>query len=101
MLPILGWRNEFRWDLLVVGLFLFAVADTDYLFETAASLISCRHPARCLLADSVVTGGAGQLGTLVVGDTAPRRGLGSYAAPVACTVVALGVAVLATIHDSR
>ncbi|MGO9925256.1 MAG: diguanylate cyclase domain-containing protein, partial [Mycobacterium sp.] len=35
MLPILGWRNEFRWVLLVAGFIGFAVADTAYLFQTA------------------------------------------------------------------
>lgn len=36
MLPILGWRHEFRWGLLVIGFVLFAAADTAYLFETSA-----------------------------------------------------------------
>ncbi len=34
MLPILGWRAELRWGLLVAGFMSFAVADTFYLFQT-------------------------------------------------------------------
>ena len=36
MLPILGWRAEWRWALLVAGFMAFAVADTVYLFQTTA-----------------------------------------------------------------
>ncbi|MGA7053132.1 MAG: diguanylate cyclase, partial [Mycobacterium sp.] len=98
MMPILSWRNDFRWDLLVAGLFLFAAADTDYLFETAArsyrvgTLLDACWPIASLLVAlaSWVPWSATPL---------PKRGLGSYVAPVACTVVALGVAVLG--HNSR
>jgi diguanylate cyclase (GGDEF)-like protein len=94
MLPIVGWRNEFRWLLLVAGLIGFAVADTVYLFETSAgsyragTTLDAAWPAAALL--------------LAVASWAPnslsaptlRRGFGSYAVPVACTVVALGVVVV-------
>src|SRR5262249_35344628 len=36
MLPILGWRAEIRWGLMVAGFMSFAVADTVYLFQTSA-----------------------------------------------------------------
>src|SRR5262249_11115444 len=36
MIPILGWRSDFRWGLLSAGLIGFALADTAYLFETSA-----------------------------------------------------------------
>ena len=55
MLPILGWRNEFRWVLLVAGFVGFAVADTAYLFETSAgsyrvgTMLDALWPASSLL----------------------------------------------------
>ena len=99
MLPIIFWRNDLRWVLLVAGLILLAAADTDYLFETAdrsyrvGTLLDACWPLASLL--------------LALASWAPwsavtpplKRGLGSYGAPVACTIVALGVAVLG--HDSR
>ncbi len=94
MLPILGWRNEFRWGLLVAGFVLFAAADTAYLFETSAgayrvgTLLDACWPASSLLVAMASWAPWSSVPPL------PRRGLGSYAAPVACTVVALGVAVL-------
>ncbi len=99
MLPILGWRNEFRWALLVVGFIGFAVADTAYLFETSAgsyrvgTTLDALWPASSLLVAMASWAPWSSAAPL------PRRGLGSYAAPVACTVVALGVAVLG--HHSR
>ncbi len=36
MLPILGWRAELRWRLMVVGFMSYAVADTMYLFRSSA-----------------------------------------------------------------
>ncbi len=99
MLPILGWRNDFRWILLVVGFTLFAAADTDYLFETAdrsyrvGTLLDACWPAASLLV---------ALASWAPWSSVPplsRRGLGSYAAPVACTVVALGVTVAG--HNCR
>src|SRR5580693_4487681 len=98
MLPILGLRNEFRWGLLVLGFTLFAAADTAYLFETAAqsyrvgSLLDACWPVSSLLVAMASWAPRSSVAPLV------KQGLGSYAAPVACTVVALGVAVLG--HDS-
>ena len=62
-------------------------------------LVPGRHLARCLLARVVIVGGDGQLGASSSVAPLPRRGLGSYVESVACTVVALAVAVLG--HDSR
>ena len=99
MLPILRWRNDFRWPLLVAGFILFALADTAYLFQTSAgtyrvgtSLDAC-WPASSLLV--AMASWAPSSSVVPV----PKRGLRPYVKPVACTVVALGVAILG--HDSR
>ncbi|WP_082966832.1 bifunctional diguanylate cyclase/phosphodiesterase [Mycobacterium sp. 852002-51163_SCH5372311] len=99
MLPILGWRKEFRWGLLVAGFMLFAVSDTVYLFETSAGsyrvgtwLDAC-WPVSSLLVALASWASWSSAAPL------PRRGLGPYAVPVASTVVGLTVAVLG--HDSR
>ena len=99
MLPILGWRNDFRWPLLAAGFILFAAADTAYLFQTSVgsyrvgTLLDACWPASSLLVTMASWAPASSV--LPV----PKRALGSYVKPVACTVVALGVAILA--HDSR
>ncbi|OBK29013.1 diguanylate phosphodiesterase [Mycobacterium asiaticum] len=91
MLPILGWRNEFRWGLLVLGFFLFAAADTAYLFETAASdyrvgtMLDAFWPVSALLIATAAWTAWSSTPPLA------KRGLGAYAAPVACTIVALSV----------
>ncbi|OBI58842.1 diguanylate phosphodiesterase [Mycobacterium sp. E796] len=98
MLPILGWRKGFRWALLVVGFIAFAVADTAYLFETArgsyrvGSTLDALWPAASLLVAMA------SWAPWSSGAPAPKRGLGFYAVPVVCTVVALGVVVS---HNSR
>jgi diguanylate cyclase (GGDEF)-like protein len=99
MLPILGWRSEFRWAMLVAGFILFAAADTAYLFETSAgsyrvgTLLDACWPASSLF---IAMASWAPSSTVA---PATRRGLGSYITPVACTVVALEVAILG--HDSR
>ncbi len=99
MLPIRGWRNEFRWILLVAGFVLFAVADTAYLFETSAesyrvgSLLDACWPASSLLVAMASWAPSSSEVPL------PSRGLGSYLKSVACAVAALAVAILG--HDSR
>jgi diguanylate cyclase (GGDEF)-like protein len=99
MLPILQWRNEFRWVLLIAGFVGFAVADTAYLFQTAASsyrvgsVLDAFWPASSLLVAMASWAPASPVVPL------PRRGFGPYFEPVACTVVALGVAILG--HNSR
>ncbi len=99
MLPIFRWRNEFRWGLLIAGLIGFAVADTAYLFQTAAgsyrvgSALDACWPASSLLLAMASWAPSSSVVPI------PRRGFGPYLKPVACTVVALGVAILA--HNSR
>ncbi len=103
MLPILGWRNEFRWGLLVAGFIGFTVADAAYFFQTSegsyrvGTVLDALWPASSLLvamASWAPTWSAGS-------SAAPlrRRLIGYYTIPVACTAVALGVAVLG--HNSR
>ncbi|OBS03919.1 diguanylate phosphodiesterase [Mycobacterium gordonae] len=99
MLPILGWRHEFRWGLMVIGFVLFAAADTAYLFETSAgsyrvgTMLDAFWPTSYLLI--AVASWTAWSST----PPLPRRSLGSYAAPVACTIVAL--AVTAMTNESR
>ncbi|MEB3981180.1 bifunctional diguanylate cyclase/phosphodiesterase [Mycobacterium sp. 663a-19] len=94
MLPILGRRNGFRCGLLIAGFIGFAIADTAYLFQTSAgsyrvgSALDALWPASSLLVAMASCPPKSAAAPL------PRRGLGSYATPVACTVVALGVVVL-------
>jgi len=98
-LPIRGWRNEFRWILLVAGFVLFAAADTAYLFETSAhsyrvgTLLDACWPASSLLVAMASWAPSSSEVPL------PRHGLGSYVKSVACAVAALAVAILG--HDSR
>ena len=99
MLPIRGWRNEFRWILLVAGFVLFAAADTVYLFETSANsyrvgtLLDACWPASSLLVAMASWAPSSSVVPL------PKGGLGPYVKSVACAVVALAVAILG--HDSR
>ena len=99
MLPIRGWRNEFRWILLVAGFVLVAAADTAYLFETSAeayrvgTLLDACWPASSLLVAMASWAPSSSVVPL------PQRGLGPYVKSVACAVVALAVAILG--HDSR
>ena len=101
MLPILGWRNEFRWVLLAVGFIVFAVADTVYLFQTAAhsyrvgTMLDALWPASSLLVAMASWAPWSSAAPL------PRRGLSSYVVPVACTVVALASPSWATTRDWR
>ncbi|MEE6175722.1 bifunctional diguanylate cyclase/phosphodiesterase [Mycobacterium sp. 050134] len=94
MLPIVGWRNGARWALLVVGFVGFAVADTAYLFQTAAgsfrvgTVLDALWPASSLL---IATASWVRWSSVA---PMPRRRLGSYSVPVTCTVLALGVAAL-------
>ncbi len=94
ILPILGRKNAFRWALLVAGVGLFAAADTVYLFETSArayrvgtALDACWPASSLLVAVAAWARSSKEA-------PAGKRGLGPYAVPVSCTVVALAVAVL-------
>ncbi len=98
MLPIIGWRNGLCWTLLVVGFIGFAIADTAYLFQTSAGSYRVGTPLDALWpASSLLVAMAGWVHWSSV-PPMPRRGLGSYGLPVACTIVALGVAALG--HNS-
>ncbi|ORW58530.1 diguanylate phosphodiesterase [Mycobacterium parmense] len=99
IMPIIGWRNNFRWLFLVAGLALFAVADTAYLFETSAgsyrvgSTLDALWPLSSLLVASASWARSSSV------PAKQGQGIEPYVKPIACTVVALGVVVLA--HDSR
>ncbi|KBZ58977.1 hypothetical protein K875_04532 [Mycobacterium [tuberculosis] TKK-01-0051] len=95
MLPILGWRNEIRWALLVAGLVLFAVSDAAYLFQSSAgvyragSLLDAGWAASSLLIAMASWARSSSI-------TPPSRGrCGPYITPVVAAIVALGVIVLA------
>src|SRR5262249_23474498 len=99
MLPILGWRNDFRWPLLAAGFILFAVADTAYLFQTSAGSYRVGTVLdACWPVSSLLVAMASWVASSSVVPV-PKRGLWPYFKPVACAVVALGVAILG--HDSR
>lgn len=99
MLPILGWRDEFRWVLLVAGLVLFAMADVAYLFQTSAgsyrvgTLLDACWPASSLLIAMASWSDSSRAAP------SPRHRFTPYITPATTSVVALGVIVLA--HHSR
>ena len=95
MLPILGWRAELRWGLLVAGFMAYAVADTVYLFQTSADTylegtwIDAFWPAASLLI--AVAGWIPSSGA----SPRPKPGLAAYVPAVLCGGIALAVAVMA------
>ncbi|OBA93050.1 hypothetical protein A5662_20400 [Mycobacteriaceae bacterium 1482268.1] len=95
MLPILGWRAEIRWSLLVVSFMIYAIADTVYLFQTSAGTyvegtwIDACWPIASLLI--VVVAWLPPSGV----PPRPKPALTSYIPVVLCAGVALIVAVLA------
>lgn len=94
VLPIVGWRNGFRWLMLALGFIGFAIADTVYLFQTSAgsyrvgTTLDVLWPASSLLVAVACWTPWSSAAPL------PRRGLSSYTVPVACTAIAVAVAVL-------
>ncbi|MFC9360017.1 diguanylate cyclase domain-containing protein [Rhodococcus sp. NPDC057014] len=97
-LAVLGWQAEQRWALLVAGFVLFAVADTAYLFRSAAGhdvevwLDALPHLAVLLVA--------------VASWRAPGRektgrlpGPAIWVPPLVCTAAAVGLLILD--HDAR
>ncbi|WP_245843142.1 diguanylate cyclase domain-containing protein [Mycolicibacterium vulneris] len=99
MLPILGWRNEIRWALLVAGLVLFAVADAAYLFQASAGLYRAGSLLdACWAASSLLIAMASWARSSSITPPPPGR-YGQYITPVVSAIVALGVIVLA--HHSR
>ncbi|OBK74358.1 hypothetical protein A5651_10800 [Mycobacterium sp. 1274761.0] len=95
MLPLLGWRAEMRWGLLIVAFMIYAIADTVYLFQLAdgtyrqGTWIDACWPIGSLLIVVV--------GWLPASRVIPRPKptLTSYIPVVVCAGVALIVAVLA------
>ncbi len=95
MLPILGWRAEWRWGLMVVGFMSFAVADTLYLFQTSAgTYLEGTWIDACWPFASLLIAVAGWLPTSG-SHPRPKPGLGAYVPVVICGGVALAVAVMA------
>lgn len=95
MLPILGWRAELRWGLLVVGFMSFAIADTVYLFQ---SLAGAYHEGTwvdaCWLIASLLIAVSAWLPSSATSPR-PKPGLAAYVPAVLCGGIALAVAVLA------
>ncbi|WP_234834836.1 bifunctional diguanylate cyclase/phosphodiesterase [Mycolicibacterium stellerae] len=95
MLPILGWRAELRWGLLVAGFMAFAIADTIYLFQASAGTYlegtwvdACWLIAALLIAVSSWLSSSGA-------SPRPKPGLAAYVPAVLCGGIALVMAVLA------
>jgi diguanylate cyclase len=99
LLPIRGWRNEFRWILLVAGFVLFAAGDTAYLFGTAAGsyrggtmLDACWLVSSLLVAMASWAPSSSEV-------PSPRNLLVPFVKSVACAALALAVAIVG--HESR
>jgi hypothetical protein len=94
-LAILGRRADRRWSLLVAGFVLWVVANTVYLFETArGSYLEGTWIDACWPTAFLLVACASWLPKTVV-DRRPRPGLGSFASPLSCAIVALAVPVFA------
>jgi diguanylate cyclase (GGDEF)-like protein len=94
-LAILGWRTERRWALLVGGLVLYAVANAVYLFKmlhgsyVEGTWIDACWPGAFLLIAAAAWVSGKHAGLR------PKIGRAPLLLPVACTIVALGVTLLA------
>jgi diguanylate cyclase len=94
-LAILGWRTERRWALLVAGLVLYAVANAIYLFDmlhgsyTKGTWIDACWPGAFLLIAAAAWASGKHAGLR------PKTGRAPLLLPVVCTIVALGVTLLA------
>ena len=95
MLPILGWRAELRWGLMIAGFMAYAVADTVYLFQSTAGTylegtwVDAFWPIASLLI--AVAGWVPSSGTA----PRPKPGLAAYVPAILCGGIALAVAVMA------
>ena len=94
-LSIVGWRAEPSWALVAAGLVLFATANTIYLYEVAhhsylegTFLDTCWSGAFVLIA-------AGAWVSQTHTGPRPNTSRAPLLLPVACTIAALGVTVLA------
>ena len=95
MLPILGWRAELRWGLLVAGFMAYAVADTIYLFQTSAGeYLEGTWVDACWPIASLFIAVAAWLAPSSA-NPRPKPGLASYVPAVLCGGIAMAVAVLA------
>lgn len=94
-LAILGFRTERRWALLVAGLVLYALTNVIYLFKlldgsyTEGTWIDLLWPGAFLLIAVAAWTSATHPGLR------PKVGRAPLLLPVVCTIVALGVTVLA------
>jgi diguanylate cyclase (GGDEF)-like protein len=94
-LAILGWRTEPSWALLVAGFLLFATANTIYLFEAAhhtyleGTLLDACWPGAFVLIAAAAWASGSRAGVR------PHVGRAPLVLPVVCTIVALGVTLLA------
>jgi diguanylate cyclase len=94
-LAILGWRTERRWGLLIAGFALWVLADIVYLFQTArGSYLEGTWIDACWPAAFLLIAVASWLPS-TVGPSRTKPGAASLATPVVCSVIALGVAILA------
>jgi len=94
-LAILGWRTEKRWALLVAGLVLYAVAHNIYLFQMLGGsnvegtwVVVCWPAAFLLIAAAAWASGTHP-------GLRPKTARAPLLVPVVCTIVALGVTLLA------
>ena len=95
MLPILGWRAELRWGLMIAGFMAYAVADTIYLFQSTAGTylegtwVDAFWPIASLFI--AVAGWVPSSGTA----PRPKPVLAAYVPAILCGGIALAVAVMA------
>ncbi len=95
MLPILGWRAELRWGLMIAGFMAYAVADTIYLFQsTAGTYLEGTWVDACWPIASLFIAVAGWVPS---SGTAPRPKpvMAAYVPAILCGGIALAVAVMA------
>jgi diguanylate cyclase len=97
-LAVLGWRTEPRWALLGAGFLVWVVADAVYLVQTAhGSYLEGTWIDACWPGAFLLIALASWL-TPTRDSSRPSAGRVTLVTPVACTIVALGVTVLADDH---
>jgi diguanylate cyclase (GGDEF)-like protein len=95
MLPVLGWRAELRWGLLVAGFMSYAIADTIYLFQSSAGeYVEGTWIDACWPVASLFVAVAAWLAPSSASPR-PKPGLTSYVPAILCAGIAMVVAVLA------
>jgi diguanylate cyclase len=97
-LAILGWRTEWRWSLLVAGFIIYAIADTVYLFQTAAGTYQEGTWLDVFWPMASLTVAAAAWLPYMMPTPRLKPGVVSYVTPVVCTVIALGVCIVVN-HD--